>query len=274
MSECKTIAIANRKGGVGKTTTTFSLGVALANEGKKVLLIDTDPQADLTTSMGFYEESKYNISTLLEQCLNEETMEIEKAILHHKENVDLIPSSENLVGTEKNIFKSLNRENILNETLKEIKNDYDYILIDTMPSLSILTTNVLATADKVIIPVQSQYLSAKALGDLLNVIVQVKQHINYDLEIEGILLTQVDSRTKLPKEIRKELEDNYGNFVNIYEEQIPFSIKAPESTSRGKSIFAYDKNGKVANAYLSIAKEVLKNNERTRENALAKGVCR
>ena len=274
MSKCKTIAITNRKGGVGKTTTTFSLGVALANAGKKVLLIDTDPQADLTTNMGFYDEYKTNIATLLEQCINNEKITIKDAVLHHNENVDLIPASVNLVATEKNIFKSLNRENILNETLKEIKNDYDYILIDTMPSLSILTTNVLATADKVIIPVQSQYLSAKALGDLLNIIGQVKQHINYDLEIEGILLTQVDNRTKLPKMIRQELEENYGNFVNIYKEQIPFSVKAPESTSRGKSIFAYDKNGKVANAYLSIAKEVLEKNERTRENALAKGIGR
>ena len=274
MSKCKTIAIANRKGGVGKTTTTFSLGVALANEGKKVLLIDTDPQADLTTSMGFYERSKYNISTLLEQCLNDEKIEIDKAILHHKENIDLIPSSIDLVATEKNIFNSMNRENIMNKTLKDIKKDYDYIIIDTMPSLNILTTNVLAFADKVIIPVQSQYLSAKALGNLLNIISQVKRHINYDLEIGGILLTLVDKRTNLPKLIKKELEENYGHIIKIYENQIPFSIKTAESTSKGKSILAYDKKGKVADAYLSFAKEVLKQDERERRNVLSKSVSR
>lgn len=277
MSKCKTIAIANQKGGVGKTTTAFSLGVALANNDKKVLVVDADPQANLTTYMGFYDEDNIDvtISTLIERFIDDQDIKPEQAILHHQENIDLIPSNLNLSMTESNLLHAMNREHAMKNCLSELKNQYDYIIIDCMPSLSMITTNALATADEVIIPVQSQYLSARGMGNLLNIISKVRRQINKDLKVGGILLTLVDSRTKLPNTIKQELEKNYGNVVRLYETHIPCAIKTAESTSKGKSIFAYDKSSKVAQAYSSFAKEVLQDDEREkRRNALSKGYTR
>ena len=176
--------------------------------------------------------------------------------------------------TESNLVNTRNRENAMKECLKELKNQYDYIIIDCMPSLSMLITNALATADEVIIPVQSQYLSAMGMGNLLEIISDVKRGINKDLKVGGILQTLVDKRTKLPNIIRTKIEENYGEIVKLYDTQIPYAIKTAESTSRGESIFAYDKNSKVAEAYSLFAKEVLKDNERERRNALSKNYTR
>ena len=271
MSECRTIAIANQKGGVGKTTTAFSLGVALSKEGKNVLLIDADPQGDLTTYMGVYDQDNLpiTISTLIERTINDNEVNAEEAILHHSEGVDLIPSNINLSMTEVNLFNAMCRENAMRNSLKELKEKYDYIIIDCMPSLSMITTNALATADEVIIPVQSQYLSAKGMGNLLNTISKVKAYINNDLTVGGILLTLVDRRTNLPKTIKSEIEENYGNIVKISDTQIPIAIKTAESTSRSKSIFAYDKNSSVALAYSQFAKEVLADERERTKNAPA-----
>ena len=277
MSKCKTIAIANQKGGVGKTTTAFSLGVALANNNKKVLVVDADPQANLTTYMGFYDEDNIDvtISTLMERYIDDQDIKPEEAILHHQENIDLIPSNLNLSMTESNLLNAMSREYAMKNCLSELKSKYDYIIIDCMPSLSMITTNALATADEVIIPVQSQYLSARGMGNLLNIISKVKRQINKELKVGGILLTLVDSRTKLPNTIKQELEKNYGNIVKLYDTHIPCAIKTAESTSKGKSIFAYDKSSKVAQAYSSFAKEVLQDDEREkRRNALSKGYAR
>ena len=177
--------------------------------------------------------------------------------------------------TESNLLNAMSREYAMKNCLSELKNQYDYIIIDCMPSLSMITTNALATADEVIIPVQSQYLSARGMGNLLNIISKVRRQINKDLKVGGILLTLVDSRTKLPNTIKQELEKNYGNIVRLYETHIPCAIKTAESTSKGKSIFAYDKSSKVAQAYSSFAKEVLQDDEREkRRNALSKGYTR
>lgn len=232
---------------------------------------------DLTTYMGYYDQDNLpvTISTLIERQINDQEVNPQQAILQHKEGIDLIPSNLNLSMTEVNMFSAMNREYAMKNSLKELKRDYDYILIDCMPSLSMLTTNALAMANEVIIPVQSQYLSAKGMGNLLKTISKIKRQLNSDLKVGGILLTLVDKRTNLPRTIQQELEENYGNIVKLYDNQIPVAIKTAESTSKGKSIFAYDKNSKVAEAYSFFAKEVLKEDERERrKNALAKGYDR
>lgn len=253
------------------------MGVALANAGKRVLLVDADPQADLTTYAGYYEQDNLpvTISTLIERTINDMEVNAEQAVLHHNEGVDLIPSNLGLSMTEVNLFNAMSREYAMKNSLNEIKKNYDYVLIDCMPSLSMLTTNALAMANEVIIPVQSQYLSVKGMGNLLNTIKKVKRQINNDLKIGGILLTLVDKRTNLPKTIQNELESNYGNIVKIYDNQIPTAINTAKSTSTGKSIFAYDKNSSVAQAYSLFAKEVLQEDvKERRKNALAKGYDR
>jgi len=272
MSQCRVIAVANQKGGVGKTTTTFSLGVALSKIGKKVLLVDADPQGDLTTYMGWYEQDKLplTLADLMEQSMNDEPIRAKEAILHHKENVDLIPSNLDLSAMEMSLVNAMSREYTMRNCLSEVKKDYDYIILDCMPSLGMVTINALASADSVIIPIQSQYLAAKGMTHLLKTISKVKRQINPDLKVDGALLTLVDKRTNLSKEMKVQLQENYGSLLKLFDTQIPLAIKTAESTSRGKSIFTYDKNSKVAEAYSSFAKEVVDIGKERSKNAVTK----
>lgn len=271
-SKYKVIAITNQKGGVGKTTTTFNLGVALAKQGKRVLVVDVDPQSNLTTYAGWYDENelKYTLTDLMEQSMNDDEIKIKESILHHKENVDLIPSNLSLSALENSLTYAMSREYTLRNCLSSIKDDYDYILLDCQPSLGMLTINALASANSVIIPVQSEYFALRGMTDLFKIINKVRRQINPTLKIEGALLTLVDSRANLPKEIATQLKDNYGSILNLFNTQIPRAVKTAESTSSGGSVFTYDKSGTVANAYSSFAKEVLNDGKEHTKNATAK----
>lgn len=267
MKGAKIIAICNQKGGVGKTTTTVNLGIGLAKEGKRVLVIDADPQGDLTTCLGWKngDELQTTLADLMNKTLTERPIGKGEGILHHEEGVDLLPSNLELSAMEMNLVNAMSRELTLKNCLKEIKKDYEYILIDCMPSLGMITVNALAAADSVMIPVQAQYLPAKGMTQLVQTIGKVQRTLNPDLRIDGIVLTLVDGRTNLAKQTLHILRNQYGNRMKIYSSQIPVVVKAAETSFQGKSIYAYDKNSSVAKAYENLTKEVIRNGEKTRD---------
>ena len=267
MSNCKVIALTNQKGGVGKTTTAVNLGVCLSKQGKKVLLVDADAQANLTMSLGYPrpDDLPISLATIMQDIIDDKLFDVQKGILHHSEGVDLLPSNIELSGLEVRLINAISRERVLTTCINEVKKNYDYVLIDCMPSLGMLTINALAAADSVVIPTQPHYLSAKGLELLLRSVSKVRRQINPHLRIDGILMTMVMPRTNISKEVTALVRSAYGQNIKVFDAQIPHSIRAVEATAEGKSIFAYDKGGKVAAAYEQFGKEVAEIGEKQKK---------
>ena len=244
-NKCKVIAVANQKGGVGKTVTCVNLGIGLAREGKKVLLIDADPQGSLTISLGYSEpdQMEYSLATAMMKIINDEQVDAKQGILH----------------LEISLIGVISRETILREYISYARENYDYIIIDCMPSLGMLTINALASADSVLIPVQAAYLPVKGLQQLIKTIGRVKRQLNPGLQIEGILLTMVDNRTNYAKDISMQVYEAYSSSINVFAVEIPLSVRAAEISAEGSSIYEYDPKGKAAFAYTALIKEVIGN---------------
>ena len=256
---CKVIAVTNQKGGVGKTVTSVNLGIGLVREGNRILMIDADPQGSLTISLGFQEPDRieYSLATVMMKLINDETIDVKKGILHHEEGVDLLPGNIELSGLELTLIGVISRERILREYIDMVRNQYDYIIIDCMPSLGMLTINALACADSALIPVQAAYLPVKGLQQLIKTIGRVKRQLNSNLSIEGILLTMVDNRTNYAKDIAALVYETYSSDITVFRVEIPLSVRAAEISAEGSSIYEYDPKGKAASAYSELIKEVI-----------------
>ena len=266
MPNCKVIPLTNQKGGVGKTTTAVNLGVSLAQQGKKVLLVDADAQANLTMALGYSKTDNLPItlSDLMQNVINGKSVDAPTAVLRTDEGVDLLPSCVELAGIETTLIDAKNRDSVLKTCISEVKKKYDYVLLDCMPALGMLTINALAAADSVVIPNQPHYFSIKGLEQLLRSVSRVRRQINPNLRIDGILMTMVMPRTRITQTVISTVKNVYGRNIRIFDTQIPFSIRAVEATAEGKSIFAYDKSGKVAAAYEQFGKEVADIGEKQR----------
>ena len=252
----KVIALANQKGGVGKTTSTINLSAALGIKNKKVLLIDLDPQGNATSGVGVDKESAEN--SIYDVLIND--VDIKDAIVKTNcKNLDLCPSNIQLAGAEIEMVDIEKREFVFKNAIKDIRNEYDYILIDCPPSLGLLTLNAFVAVDTILIPIQCEYYALEGLSQLIKTIKEIKKSLNKDLDLEGVLLTMFDSRTNLSVQVAEEVKKYYPD--KLYKSVIPRNVRLSEAPSYGMSIFEYDKHSKGANSYLSLAKEVIKRNK-------------
>lgn len=253
------ITVVNQKGGVGKTTTTINLGIGLARRGKRVLLVDADSQGNTTCALGYRDQDDIepSLGDILANAASGREQPEGMGVLHHKEGIDLIPGNILLADMELDLVSRMCRESIMKDALSGLMQDYDYVLIDCAPSLGIITVNALIAANEVIVPVKADVLSLKGLESLYRTIRMVRSRLNRTLTIRGILLTMVDSRTNLAKEVCSAVRDQDG--YRVFQTSIPCSVKLSEAPAAGKSIFLYDPRGKAAKAYEELVGEVLAN---------------
>jgi len=261
MNKCRIIAIANQKGGTGKSTTACNLGYDLAVDGYRVLLADLDPQANLSMSFGIERPDELNLSmhdilSLIAKRDGDEPLPDKGEYIIKGKKLDIIPCNINLAVTEVNLRDEMGGERTLSELLEPLRPDYDYIIIDTNPYLGLLTINALAACDEVIIPVSPQLWSATGLTDLVQTIYKVKRKINPQITIAGILLTMCDERTRLFREAKTLLDEHYGDKIKIFNTHIPSTVKVGEANYASRSLLDYDPTGKAALAYAAFAKEV------------------
>lgn len=268
LSDCIVRAISNQKGGVGKTTVCLNLGVGLARQGKKVLLIDFDVQANLTQSMGYQtpDDIPITVSDIMRKMIEDEVFDPLEGVIEHAEGIHLIPSNIQLSGIEASLANTMNRERILKNYIDQIRPHFDTILIDCMPSLGMLTLNALTAADKVIIPIQAHFLSVKGLELLLRTVGRVRKQLNPQLSVEGILINMLDRRATFTKDIIALIREHFGSNMKVFNTEIPLSVRAVEATAEGKSIFQHDPNGKVADAFFRLTKEVNQDERQRPEN--------
>jgi ATPases involved in chromosome partitioning len=261
MKMSKVIAIANQKGGVGKTTTAINLGIGLVKKGKRVLLIDLDPQGNATQGLGFDADSlDVTVTTVLRKMISKDYLFTKDyGILEHSEGIELLPSNIELSVLETELISLLfKREKVLQTYINMIRDEYDYIVIDCMPSLNLITINALVAADSVIIPLHAQYYSVRGLEQLLQTIGSIRENgLNSELKIEGILYTCVNDRTTSFRDVKEIIDQAYGESIRIFKSYIPRAVTAEESPSYGQSIYTYDEKGKVSDAYARFTNELL-----------------
>ncbi|MEA1974893.1 MAG: ParA family protein [Bacillota bacterium] len=257
----KVIGIASQKGGVGKSTTCRNLGSVLAKKGYKVLVVDCDNQASATDCFGIKNPENLDITLyhLMMNVINDRDLPSKESYIIKREGVDIIPSSIELSAVEINLVNTMSREYVLKIIIDEIKEEYDFVLLDCMPSLGLMTLNVLATCDSVLVPVTPEYLSAKGLELLLKSIVKIKRRINPKISFEGILLTMFEERTNLSKNILEMIKSSYGENINVFKTRIPKSVKVGEANLKSMSIVDYMPNNKAAIAYEEFTEELINN---------------
>jgi len=264
---CRTISVTLNKGGVGKTTTCINLGVALANLGNKVLLVDLDPQGHLAVSLGHNpNELQFTVANLLYATIDGFPLQDDNVLIPITDHLDLLPSNRKLIGVSERLAfaKTQDRfnselpqsEEVLREVIAGYKEKYDYILVDCQPNVSILTRNALVAADSVLLPIEAHYLAYDGLAETMDIVSLIQKHFNPSLQIEGILLTKYQSRTNLCRKIKAAVEKTYAGDCHIFPEPVAFSIRAAEQSAVGLSIFDYDDKSSVAEAYLALAQEV------------------